>query len=54
MLDAPVDPREEGLLHCGVDQVVVGEVVGEPVGEEEVKSLANATTESDHTEVPRV
>ena len=51
VLYAPVDAGQEGLLHAGVHQLVCDEIGSEALVDQKMKSFANATTESYHSEV---
>ena len=54
VLNCPVDARQKCLLHRGVNELVLHEEFGEPLVDEEVKGLADASTECNHSEVGRV
>ena len=54
MLYCPVDAGQECLLHRGVNELVLHEEFGEPLVDEKMESLADTTTECNHSEVGRV
>ena len=51
VLNAPVDAGQEGLLHAGVHQLVCDKIGSEALVDQKMKSFADATTESNHSEV---
>ena len=51
MLDAPVNARQECLLHGGINEFVLDEEVCESLVDQQMEGFADTATECDHSEV---
>ena len=51
MFNTTIDPWQKSFLHCGIDEVVASEIVGETLSENEMECFANTSCEGNHPKV---
>ena len=51
VFNASIYSRKESLLHFWIDKTIAEEIVGDPLGKNEMIGLANSTGQCDHPKV---